>query len=263
MRKEGGRVRITAQLNDVATGSHIWAEHYDRDLTDVFAVQDEITDAIVAAIEPQIYAAENFRARRKPPNSLGAWDLVMQALSHYWRVTQPGSPRCAGVAATGHCDRSALWPGALAARHQPHVRRPSRLGRHRHGGAAGRARGAGGDRMPTARTPGRIPRSAASVFPPGGSTIRWPSSNWRCSSIRTSRWRRAITPWRCPMTAAGRIRMRRRSGRSGSVRAIPRWRSITASPPMRSSSEEIIPRRWRCRARRSGSAAISPAPTGC
>jgi TolB-like protein len=89
VRKEGGRVRITAQLNDVATGSHIWAEHYDRDLTDVFAVQDEITDAIVAAIEPQIYAAENSRARRKPPNSLGAWDLVMRALSHYWRVTQP------------------------------------------------------------------------------------------------------------------------------------------------------------------------------
>jgi TolB-like protein/Tfp pilus assembly protein PilF len=88
VRKEGGRVRITAQLNDVATGSHIWAEHYDRELTDVFAVQDEITDAIVAAIEPQIYAAENFRAKRKPPNSLDAWDLVMRALSYYWRVTQ-------------------------------------------------------------------------------------------------------------------------------------------------------------------------------
>ena len=70
----------TAQLNDTATGSHLWAEHYDRDLTDVFAGQDEITDAIVAAIEPQIYAAENFRAKRKPPNSLDAWDLVMRAL---------------------------------------------------------------------------------------------------------------------------------------------------------------------------------------
>jgi TolB-like protein/cytochrome c-type biogenesis protein CcmH/NrfG len=88
VRRGGGRVRITAQLNDVATGSHVWAEHYDRDLTDVFAVQDEITNAIVAAIEPQIYAAENFRARRKPPSSLDAWDLVMRALSHYWRVTQ-------------------------------------------------------------------------------------------------------------------------------------------------------------------------------
>jgi TolB-like protein len=88
VRKGGDRVRITAQLNDVATGSHIWAERYDRSLADVFAVQDEITEAIVAAIEPQLYAAENFRAKRKPPESLDAWDLVMRALSHYWRVTR-------------------------------------------------------------------------------------------------------------------------------------------------------------------------------
>jgi len=88
VRKGGDRVRITVQLNDVTTGSHIWAEHYDRDLTDVFAVQDEITEAIVAAIEPQIYAAENFRARRKPPSNMDAWDLVMRALGHYWRVTR-------------------------------------------------------------------------------------------------------------------------------------------------------------------------------
>ena len=76
VRKSGDRVRITAQLNDAATGNQLWAERYDRDLADVFAVQDEITEAIVAAIEPQIYAAENFRARRKPPEKprrLGAW----------------------------------------------------------------------------------------------------------------------------------------------------------------------------------------------
>ena len=88
VRKAGERVRITAQLNDVSTASHLWAERYDRDLADVFAVQDEITEAIVAAIEPQLYAAENFRAQRKPPDSLDAWDLVMRALSHYWRVTR-------------------------------------------------------------------------------------------------------------------------------------------------------------------------------
>src|SRR3954453_22117809 len=87
VRKDGNRVRITAQLIDVATGSHVWAERYDRELADVFAVQDEITEAIVAAIEPQIYAAESFRARRKPPNSMDAWELVMRALSYYWRVT--------------------------------------------------------------------------------------------------------------------------------------------------------------------------------
>ena len=85
VRKGGNRVRITAQLNEVTTGSHIWAERYDRELADVFQVQDE---AIVAAIEPQLYAAENFRAQRKPPDSLDAWDLVMRALSHFWRVTR-------------------------------------------------------------------------------------------------------------------------------------------------------------------------------
>lgn len=88
VRKEGNRVRITAQLNDVATGVHIWSEHYDRSLADVFTVQDEITQAIVAAIEPQLYAAESFRAQRKAPDSMDAWDLVMRALSHYWRVTR-------------------------------------------------------------------------------------------------------------------------------------------------------------------------------
>jgi TolB-like protein len=88
VRKGGDRVRITAQLNDVATGSHLWAERYDRGLADVFAVQDEITEAIVAAIEPQLYAAESFRAQRKAPDSLDAWDLVMRALSHYWRLTR-------------------------------------------------------------------------------------------------------------------------------------------------------------------------------
>src|SRR4051794_21694608 len=88
VRKDGGHVRISAQLNDVVTGSHLWAERYDRDLAGVFAVQDEITRAVVAAIEPQLYAAEDFRARRKTPNNMDAWDLVMRALQHYWRVTR-------------------------------------------------------------------------------------------------------------------------------------------------------------------------------
>jgi TolB-like protein len=88
VRRSGDRVRISAQLNDVSTGSHLWAERYDRDLADVFAVQDEITEAIVAAVEPHLYAAESFRARHKPPGSLDAWDLVMRALTHYWRVTR-------------------------------------------------------------------------------------------------------------------------------------------------------------------------------
>ena len=88
VRKVGDRVRITAQLNDIAIGNQIWSERYDRQIADVFDVQDEITDAVVAAIEPQIYAAENFRAQRKPPENIDAWGLVMRALSHYWRVTR-------------------------------------------------------------------------------------------------------------------------------------------------------------------------------
>ena len=91
VRKGGDRVRITVQLNDVASGSHIWAERYDRDIADVFALQDEITEAIVAKIEPQLYVAENFRAERKPPESMDAWDLVIRGLSHHWRLTRQDS----------------------------------------------------------------------------------------------------------------------------------------------------------------------------
>jgi TolB-like protein len=97
VRRSGDRVRITAQLNDVSTGSQLWAERYDRALADVFTVQDEITEAIVAAIEPQVYAAENFRAQRKPPESLDAWDLLMRALSHYWRVTKEDNIQAQGL----------------------------------------------------------------------------------------------------------------------------------------------------------------------
>jgi TolB-like protein/Tfp pilus assembly protein PilF len=132
VRKVGDRVRITAQLNDAATGSHIWAERYDRELADVFAVQDEITEAIVAAIEPQLFAAENFRARRKTPDSMDAWDLLMRALSHYWRITRqdnmvaqallekataidPNYGQAFGVLATSHTFGAHMGWGDMAA----------------------------------------------------------------------------------------------------------------------------------------------------
>ena len=81
VRKGGNSLRITAQLVDAATGNHLWAERYDRDLNDIFAVQDEITERVVAAIEPELYAAENIRSRRKPPESLDAWECVIRALT--------------------------------------------------------------------------------------------------------------------------------------------------------------------------------------
>ena len=71
VRRGGQRVRVTAQLIDAETGNHVWAERYDRDLADVFAVQDEITLAVIRAIGPALADAEQRRALRKPPESLG------------------------------------------------------------------------------------------------------------------------------------------------------------------------------------------------
>jgi|SoiMethySBSTD1v2_1073268.scaffolds.fasta_scaffold02923_12 TolB-like protein/Tfp pilus assembly protein PilF len=80
-RTAGERIRITSQLIDAETGKHIWAEKYDRDLRDVFAVQDDITEQVVAAVEPHLYAEEGYRAASKQPDSIDAWGLVARALS--------------------------------------------------------------------------------------------------------------------------------------------------------------------------------------
>src|SRR5437016_14113787 len=81
VRKSGNRIRVTAQLVEAATGNHVWAERYDRDLADIFAVQDEITERLVAAIEPELYEAEQVRSQSKRPDSLDAWECVIRALS--------------------------------------------------------------------------------------------------------------------------------------------------------------------------------------
>ena len=82
VRRAGGRVRVTGQLIDASTDTHIWAERYDRDLADIFAVQDEITRAVAAAIGPAIVDAERQRAVRKPPENLGAWEAYQRGLWH-------------------------------------------------------------------------------------------------------------------------------------------------------------------------------------
>jgi TolB-like protein len=88
VRRAGNRLRITAQLVDATTGGHHWAERYDRDLGDMFAVQDEITRSVAAAIEPRLLAAEGVRALARSPDHLGAWELVAQAQTHFWRLTR-------------------------------------------------------------------------------------------------------------------------------------------------------------------------------
>ena len=80
VRRAAGRVRITGQLVEAETGRHIWAERYDRALDDVFALQDEITLSVIGAIEPTLRQAEIERVRRKRPEHLDAYDLVLRAM---------------------------------------------------------------------------------------------------------------------------------------------------------------------------------------
>jgi len=82
VRRAGDRVRISAQLIDATTGHHVWAERYDRELQDIFAVQDEITESIVGSIAPELVRTEQARAARRDPRDLGAYDLAMRGIWH-------------------------------------------------------------------------------------------------------------------------------------------------------------------------------------
>jgi adenylate cyclase len=76
---------VTAQLIDAVDDKHLWAQRYDRELEDIFAVQDEVTHAIVATIEPHLASTERQRARRKPTESLGAWECYQRGLWHMYQ----------------------------------------------------------------------------------------------------------------------------------------------------------------------------------
>ena len=91
VRKIGNRVRITAQLIDSTNGSHIWAERYDRSIDDIFAIQDEVTEAVVARIADGIKGARVLHARRRPPHSATAYDLVLQARPYRTSYTASAS----------------------------------------------------------------------------------------------------------------------------------------------------------------------------
>src|SRR5216683_7741318 len=87
LRKSGNRIRVTAQLVEADAGNHLWAERYDRDLADIFAVQDEITEAVTIAIAPAVADAEQRRALRKPPGSLDAWAAYQRGQWHLSKST--------------------------------------------------------------------------------------------------------------------------------------------------------------------------------
>ena len=131
VRKAASRVRITAHLLDSATGAHLWVERYDRELVDIFAVQDEITESVVGVIEPALRKAEIARIQRKRPDDLGAYDFYLRALAHLFDprpegrnlalqyvahalAKDPGYAEAHGVAAWCYFAKS-LWEGSMPA----------------------------------------------------------------------------------------------------------------------------------------------------
>jgi adenylate cyclase len=90
VRKAAGKVRITGQLIDAVTGAHIWADRFERDLTDVFALQDEVTVAVVSAVEPKLRQTEIAMAARQRPKNLTAYDLFLRAIQQFYLTTREG-----------------------------------------------------------------------------------------------------------------------------------------------------------------------------
>ncbi len=97
VRKAGGRVRITGQLIDTGTGAHLWADRFDGALEDVFSLQDEVTEKVIAAIAPGVERAEIERAGRKPTASLSAHDCYLRASAFWWRAHRETSGKAIGL----------------------------------------------------------------------------------------------------------------------------------------------------------------------
>jgi len=90
VRKASGKVRIAGQLIDAITGAHIWADRFERDLTDIFALQDEVTVAVVLAIEPKLLQTEIAMAARRRPENLTAYDFYLRAMQQYYLTSREG-----------------------------------------------------------------------------------------------------------------------------------------------------------------------------
>ena len=90
VRKASGKVRITGQLIDAVTGTHIWVDRFERDLTDIFALQDEVTVAVVSAIQPKLLQTEIAMATRRRPENLTAYDCYLRARQQFYSSTREG-----------------------------------------------------------------------------------------------------------------------------------------------------------------------------
>ena len=262
VRKAANTVRVTGQLIDATQGTHLWAERYDRELADIFELQDEITNQVIGAIEPQILAAEAARVRRKPPHSIDAWDLVMRALPHLWRLSMEEHQEAQQLLRQGDRARPQLCACACHAgmvlyqhvqpRHPPADRRVHR--------PRARLRQQGGG----ARRPG-------SVGPPGARTGPRPPSPSRVGVEPPLARRRPSTPTSRSVTPASATAWRseaspisdwsRSSSRSGSARGIRSSRSMRRScVTWRCSRCNATTRRWRYAVPRRRSIRTTPVP---
>src|SRR5246127_5501813 len=100
VRKASGKVRITGQLVDAVTGAHIWADRFERDMADVFALQDEVTVAVVSAIQPKLLQTEIAMAMRRRPENLTAYDFSLRARQQFYLTTPEGAAEAIRLA---HC----------------------------------------------------------------------------------------------------------------------------------------------------------------
>ena len=105
VRKSGNTVRISGQLIDTATGAHLWAEHFDGGLEDIFVLQDQVTASVVGAIGPKLEQAEIERAKRKPTASLDAYDYYLRGIACVHQVEQGGQQRGIVAFLPGHRTR--------------------------------------------------------------------------------------------------------------------------------------------------------------
>jgi adenylate cyclase len=115
VRKASGKVRITGQLIDAATGAHIWADRFERDLTDVFALQDEVAVAVVSAIQPKLLQTEIEMAARRRSENLTAYDFFLRAMPQYYSLTREGLAEAMRLAHRAlELDPRFGWVAALA-----------------------------------------------------------------------------------------------------------------------------------------------------
>ena len=143
VRKAAGRVRITGQLIDAANGSHLWADRFEGDLSDVFALQDEVTSKVVSAIQPKLLQTEIDLATRRRTGNLSAYDLFLRSLPHFYAVTREGMLRAQELLARALELDPQIWRGCVAGCRLPYDECRPELG--------GRSKAGRGRRRPASR----------------------------------------------------------------------------------------------------------------